>query len=175
MAGAKHAEVNQCVAARPRSAALTFGLQRGTQWQCIRSIICTLSCKCIRSTIASSVHIEEQEFPRSTSRASQWDRLAVGSRVSMTGTAPLNRRPAGIACVIGTPGLNSSDYIRVHAGQCERRGRSSVCLGQAGQPRTTGKRPWRPTHRHLRRLLHAGYPDAARSRLAYTRLIRALV
>ncbi|MCU1610816.1 MAG: hypothetical protein JWM45_2732 [Pseudonocardiales bacterium] len=45
----------------------------------------------------------------------------------MTGTAPLNRRPAGIACVIGTPGLNSSDYIRVHAGQGERRGRSSVC------------------------------------------------
>lgn len=102
-------------------------------------------------------------------------RLAVGSRGSMTGTAPLNRRPAGIACVIGTPGLNSSDYIRVHAGQGERRGRSSVCLGQTGQPRTTGKRPWRPTHRHLRRLLHAGYPDAARSRLAYTRLIRALV
>lgn len=58
----------------------------------------------------------------------------------MTGTAPLNRRPAGIACVIGTPGLNSSDYIRVHAGQGERRGRSSVCLGQAGQPRITGKR-----------------------------------
>jgi hypothetical protein len=55
---------------------------------------------------------------------------------------------------------------------------ASVCLGQAGQPRTTGKRPWRPApHRHLRRRLrHAGSPDAARSRLgAHTRLVRAVV
>lgn len=119
-----------------------------------------------------------------------------GTRVSALDFTNVAMGPAGRREPGEHDGDSSAQSTARRDRMCDRHSRAEQLRLHTG-PRGAGRAPraqqrlfgpgwttahhweaaWRPTpHRHLRRLLHAGYPDAARSRLgAYTRLIRALV